>query len=113
MRERNSIQIIDEGEKLPDLPKGLKTDIEAISLFGFKIVEFEGKAMWQAGSEQDYRESEAKRLEISPDDVVIDTLCHQTGPTSCSGGCNPMVSPPRTCRLLYNPTGHYYYCSCV
>jgi hypothetical protein len=100
---------------LPPYPKGLKTNFKVVSPFGFKIIELEGEEVWAAGTEEDYRKAEAKRLKIKPEEVKIPKEkatfrgCIQTGPTSCSGSC----AYPGFCRRIYNPAGKYYYCGCV
>jgi len=112
MKEENGIQIFDEDDTLPELPEDLRlrTDFEAVSSFGFKIVEIEGEIMWQAGTEEDYREAESKRLNIPPEEVELSGIrsCYQLGPRTCRGTC--MMG---FCRLMYLPSRKYYYCQCT
>ncbi|MFC2140935.1 hypothetical protein ACFLQP_01380 [Acidobacteriota bacterium] len=113
MKDMNGIQVFDDGET-PEIPEGLSTNFEVLSPFGFKIVEHEGKKMWKVGTEEDYREAEAKRLGKSPEEITIDATasCHSSGPKSCGGNCYNWPKPGTRCTLCYNPTGQYYYCAC-
>lgn len=119
--EQNGLHVYKKDAK-PKLPEGAPavTHAEVVSLFGFKIVsikdkEGKEKKMWMAASEKDYRESEAKRLGKKAADIKVhaeaDSLasgCYQTGPMSCSGFCTGGF-----CTLVYNPSTHYYYCTCT
>ncbi len=109
MKEENGIQIFEKGDKLPDLPKGLRTDFEIVSIFGFKIVEIEDKIMWQACTEEDYREAESKRLNIPPEKVELSRVrgCRQIAPRKCQGDCWNGF-----CVLAYNPFAQVYFCTC-
>ena len=118
MREQNGILIFEEGDELPDLPVGLSVDIKGVlSPFGYKIVTVDNKPMWIVATVQDYRESEAKRLGISPDEVEVKAFsgepgerwCANSGPSHCTGSC----SHPAHCALLYNPNTQIYYCACI
>ena len=116
MREQNGIRIFEEGDELPDLPAGLSVD-RVLSPFGYKIVKVDNKPMWMVATEQDYRESEAKRLGISPDEVEVKAFsgepgerwCANSGPSHCTGSC----PSPQSCSLLYNPNTQIYYCRCI
>lgn len=116
MKEQNGIQIYDQGEK-PSIPEGLETNFEVISLFGFKVVEVNGKKMWQTASEEDYRNCEAQRLGIAAADVRVDPRrcqggsCCQTGPMTCSGSCSGGW-PVMECCLAVHPIHPMYYCTC-
>ena len=108
MIEENGLQIFEPGESPPPT-RGLNDDIEVVSKFGFKVVEFDGKQMWQAAAEEDFRNSEAKRLDIKPEQVETRAICYQTGPKRCAGRC---INIHLSCVLVYNPMGAYYYCVC-
>jgi len=106
MEKQNGVEIFKNGEQ-PPIPEGLKTDFEVISRFGFKIVNFEGRLVWKAATEEDYRSSEAKRLNIAPTDVEPkDYDCNQIGPRQCSGTCQG-THPKLWCSLVYNPEEKY------
>ena len=113
----NGIHVYENGET-PDLPKGLSSDFNVISPFGFKIIEIDGEKVWAAGTEAEYRESVGKRMGIAPEDVDLGgrgkddpkTYCHNTGPYSCSGSCNEAGN---FCKLNYNPSNGLNYCECL
>ena len=83
--EQNGIHVFAKGEKLPPLPPGLSADVPVRSQFGFKIIKEGGKYYWEAATEADYRASEAQRLGIPPDKVVINRNCYMPNPQSCTG----------------------------
>ncbi len=116
MEVQNGITIFQDGDQLPPLPEGL-TDLHFSSLlspYGFRIVEVNGKPYWVPGTEQDYRESEAKRLNIPPDAVIAKTLsglyCGSDGTRNCLGACG--IRNHR-CTLTHNIEKDYYYCMCI
>lgn len=108
MKSENGIQLFAKGDQLPPLPAGLTGDVPVTSRFGFKICEYDGKACWEAATEENFRESEAQRLAIESTAVTIPLRCQQTGPQDCVGVCHLEV-----CSLAYNPEGRYYYCTCA
>lgn len=98
---------------VPPAPPGDLQSFTGPSLrvrFGFKAVEDEGKWFWEPATENDFRKSEAERLNIREEDVHVEDSCHSTGPQSCSGFCGMSGG---ICSLVYNPSGHYYYCACT
>lgn len=108
-----NIMVFSPGDKLPDLPDNL-TEFSVPGLrarFGFKIETDGMEHYWVPASETDFRNSEAERLGIKPEDVNTATFyCNQTGPTDCSGFCHPGSGD---CKLLYNSREKYYYCACA
>lgn len=104
-----AIQILKSGDKLPDLPRGVNYDDReyAESKYGFKIVYAGGSPRWQEATESDFRNSEAGRLGVSPDNVPTNTACHSASPGRCGGSCLGM-----DCTRVYNPQDHYHYCTC-
>lgn len=81
---------------LPPFPKG-----EVIFPYGIKVVERDGKQIWQAASEQDYRTSVSEVKGIKPEDVdILAKLCtvvnNQNGNpvcqnNNCPNGCQAFV----------------------
>jgi hypothetical protein len=58
------------------------------SRFGCKIAVHEGRLRWEAATEDDYRESESKRLGIKKADVTEPAdSCALAGHALCIGGC--------------------------
>jgi hypothetical protein len=108
MKMMNGLQVFEQGDQLPELPAGLTADLPVVSRFGFKIVQLDGKPVWEAATEEDFRNSEAQRLGIKPEDVVLTLSCYNTGPTSCGGGCDTSA----TCTAVYHPSDGHYYCGC-
>jgi hypothetical protein len=110
MKEMNGFQLFEQDEQRPELPAGLTADLSVVSRFGFKIGQLDGKPVWEAATEEDYRNAEARRLSVNPEDVQIALECVQTGPFSCAGNCYDGF-----CKLIYSPTstGDYYYCACT
>ncbi|MEZ5961102.1 MAG: hypothetical protein R3C30_11845 [Hyphomonadaceae bacterium] len=107
-----TIKIFEPGDTLPQLPSELETfsfeDNDA--RFGLKAVEENGQWKWVPATEEEFRDAEAERLGVSPNDVVMYSSCYQTGPRSCSlGGC----WSGGMCRLVYNSAGNHYYCACM
>lgn len=113
MREQNGIQIFDAREK-PPLPNDLQSDFEVQSLFGFKVIKIQGRSMWAVASEEDYRNTVAQLLGITPQEVKIDVKgvgpCLNVTPTTCDGIC---WHPSPFCTLIYRPTDHHYVCLCM
>jgi len=110
MENINGILVFNKGDELPELPEGLRTDFKIVSLFGFKIVEIDGEKLWQAGTEEDYLESESKRLDLPLEEVKKRkrVSCYNTAPMQCAGMCGT-----GWCKLAYNPVASYYYCNCT
>ena len=112
MREQNGVRIFEAGEKAP-APKGLRTDFEVSSPFGFKIIEIDGRLMWAAASEGDYRKTIAQLHGISPDQVTVETRadpCRNASPTTCTGIC---WAQGVFCTLIYQPFTQHYVCVCT
>lgn len=95
-------------ENLPPPPK------DVIFPYGIKVVEIDGKKMWQAASEQDYRNTVSEVSGIKPEDVdVLAAKCalsfnHMGNPICtinngyCPGGCVPVMN-----------TRHRWFCNCM
>jgi hypothetical protein len=109
MKEKNIIRIIEDGGYVPELPDGLEHITNVISPFGFKIVNIDNKYFWEVLSEDEYRDSEARRLGILKSDVDIHLTCQSHGSSSCSGTCN--VGEGR-CKRFHDPYLDRYYCAC-
>jgi hypothetical protein len=111
----NGILVYPKGDKGP-LPEGIKEGLPIVSQFGFKIATIEDKdrksiQVWVPGTEKDFREAEAKRLGIKPEDVKVSNSCSLVGPNGpCAGYCESGGSS----RVAYNGASyyHYYYCYC-
>lgn len=105
-----TVETYRDANDLPPPPGDLEffTTRDVVSPFGYKAVEIDGSWFWMPGTEDDYRKSEAERLEIAPSDVEVRFSCYQTGPKSCGGICQSGF-----CRLMFNPAGAYYYCACT
>lgn len=105
-----TVLIIENPEDIPAPPGDLKffEGKDLISRFGYKAVEIDGSWFWEAGTENDYRSSEAERLGINKADVDIKVTCYQTSPNSCGGYCGSGF-----CRLMYQPMNQFYYCGCT
>lgn len=97
-------QVFEANDKLPALPAGLADQLSAASRFGFKVSQVDGKPVWEAVTEQDYRNAQARRLGVKPEDVTPD--CDSAGPRSCEGSC----TTPASCRLVYDRASGIYYC---
>ncbi len=109
--EQNGVFVYDSPEKLPPIPDGLPDNIRVISKFGFKVAIIGGQVYWELASEEDFLESESKRLEINKEQVILPTDCYNTGPSSCNAiACNHQYL--HWCRSIYNPDTKHYYCSC-
>jgi peroxiredoxin len=115
-KNQNGILVFETGipQKKDDEPDA---SFQVISRFGFKVVTTETasgkkKNLWMAATEDDYRQSEAKRLGIKPEEAKLSCFdivggCYQTGPLSFSPFCPPGQGG---CKVVYNPrTRHYYY----
>jgi len=110
MKNVNGLLIFENDENLPtikgvEIPKSTEK-----SKFGFKIKASEGKLIWEAADEVDYREAEAIRLGIKKDDIKIDDqMCHADSPYSCTGPCYY----GGFCKPVYRLETLYIYCACV
>lgn len=109
MIEMNGCKVFEENDELPELSDGLSDKVRVMSRYGFKINDQKGPPTWEAATEADYRDSEAKRLGIAPEDVKSASSCFQVGPRLCSGSC----AGAGHCRLVYSPVQRYYYCACT
>jgi hypothetical protein len=91
---------------LPPFPKG-----EVIFPYGMKIVEIDGKQIWQAASEQDYRTSVSEVKGIKPEDVDIqDKICVVVLPKNGDPFCRQNKPCPNGC-AIFNRNGHWF-CFC-
>lgn len=106
MKTMNGLQVFEANDQLPALPAGLSDQLPVVSRFGFKIGQVDGRPAWEAATEEDYRNAEAQRLDVKPEDVTLS--CYNTGPRSCGGSCITSAS----CRLVYDPASGIYYCGC-
>jgi hypothetical protein len=108
MKDQNGISLYDKGESIP-VPPGLPADFSIVSRFGFKVVEIENKLYWEAATETDYRQSEAQRLGITPDQVTVSgepTSCRSIG-LNCFGACSFY-----SCQPGFNKARRHFYCTC-
>lgn len=97
-KEYEKFEDIPGYKDLPPFPKG-----DVIFPYGMKVVERDGKQIWQAASEQDYRESIAEIKGIKPEDVGAVPGCHLVmqgngnprcivDAGACPGGCVPRMN---------------------
>lgn len=110
MFEINGVQMFEDGED-HQIPKGIINVMSGTSLYGYRVVESPMGLMWVDATEEDYRRSEAKRLNIAPSAVVLPAYgdCGGTYP-NCQGGCYAGSAP--NCYAAKNPSGGHYYCGC-
>lgn len=104
MKTINGWEVFEENDQLPSLPASLIYQLSAASRFGLKIRQVDGKPVWEAVTEQDYRNSEAQRLGVKPEDIALS--CNNTEPCLCVNSCITSAS----CRLVYYRTSGIYYC---
>ena len=101
----STVEILDKENHM--LPKGLTYESAVHFLYGFKISKnTSGDPIWIPASEEDYRRSESKRLNIAPDAVPLPFECRMYSPGSCSAGCSTGF-----CTSYQDGEGHYY-CAC-
>lgn len=90
------------------LPEGLTFNSPIHYLYGFKIfTNPDGKPVWIPASEEDYRRSESKRLNVPSDAVPMPFECRAYAPGLCSNGCFNGF-----CTNYYDSEKKYYYCAC-
>lgn len=93
----------------PPLPKNV------VSIFGFKLIELEGKKMWQAATELDFRESlsrkgiTGRKLNAAVKLKYIRGGCSLSG-GQCSGNCPGVLG---ICASDIDSFGHVVFCYCT
>jgi hypothetical protein len=77
-------------EFIEGLPEELKNLPQVFyAPYGFKLVEIDGKKLWQPGTFEEYKEAEAKRRGVEPSTITPKDSrgCYNNSPTTCAGGC--------------------------
>ncbi|WP_427501804.1 hypothetical protein ACQE3E_23495 (plasmid) [Methylomonas sp. MED-D] len=79
--------------------------------YGFKLVEIEGKKLWQPGTFEDYSVAVAKMkgIDVSEVEQKRPSDCHNSSPTRCAGGCGQFGS---CLAYILQPGQTYLYCHC-
>ena len=109
MIEQDGVFILQSSEEIPDLPLEV-VSATVIYPYGLKIVEWKGRRVWQPATAEDYRQSMAGRLGITPEEVDLSKS------SPCVGGplCDEMDCPPNHgCRRIWDPSLSLTYCECV
>src|SRR5262245_25718811 len=123
---QNVIRVYTKGTPPPGVPSDMWPPPAAkiIYPFGLRLVPIQRRdgpqdSVWIPATEDDYRQSEAKRLGIAEDAVLIpdtnnlEPACVMDG----RGDCNPLGYCPggasSTCDRLQNSDTGHYYCQCV
>jgi hypothetical protein len=116
MVDMNGVIVGDKGE-VQQLPEGYPPFPSNGSIWGIKVVVIEGEKRWEPATEEDFINSEMKRLG-APRETVLEhaTLrnsltnpCHRTGTASCEGEC---PNPNTFCAYSWNPGPGHSYCVC-
>lgn len=108
MREQNGILIFDSSDEKPtNLQVSARSQI--LSKYGFIVDTVDGKTVWVAATETDYRDSEARRLGIRPEDVNITAhRCRMDELGACWGDCGLGTR----CKESYDRVSRLHRCVC-
>ncbi|MBG6178686.1 hypothetical protein IWQ55_006518 [Labrenzia sp. EL_208] len=100
--------LIGEGEEAPAPPGDLKhfKSKDTLSKFGYKAEEIDNTWFWIAGTEEYFRSSEAKRLNIDPAEVDLANGCFSPGTSNC------IPCGHKRCERYHDPDTNLYYCVC-
>jgi hypothetical protein len=113
MKIQNGIHLFDSNDVPPKVDATFEGE-QTPSRFGYLTVQSGDELIWRLATENDFRKSEATRLQIKPQEVIINfndpQPCVMDRPNVCSNSfCG---SGHGFCTLTFNPNTNHYYCLC-